>query len=169
MKRLHSFFFSALAASVLTFSASSVMAQPPASLDFDRSMLIAQSSQGTIQSASEAMKCEKGSHQNHSHKQYRGHISAAPANGMYASKLIGADVKIADGETVGSVEELIIDKHGQVVAIVVGVGGFLGMGDKGVAIGWDNVKKSGPSDDEWVRVDVTRKDLTSAPEFEKQD
>lgn len=169
MKKLHSFAFSALAASVLMFSAGSVMAQPSVSLDIDRSMLIAQSNQGTMQSTSEAMKDEKGKHQNQSRKQYRGYISAAPANGTYASKLIGADVTISDGEMVGSVEELIIDSNGQVVAIVVGVGGFLGMGDKDVAIGWDNVKKTGPSDDEGVRVDVNRKDLTSAPEFEKQD
>ncbi len=69
----------------------------------------------------------------------------------------------------GSVSDLLIDENGQVVAIVVGVGGFLGMGEKNVAIGWDDVKTSGSADEQELRIDATREELSSAPAFEEQD
>ncbi|NMT63869.1 hypothetical protein DIT72_09710 [Marinobacter orientalis] len=49
------------------------------------------------------------------------------------------------------------------VAVVVSVGGFLGMGEKHVAINWDAVKMSGNPDDRDLRVDMTRDELQSAP------
>lgn len=59
----------------------------------------------------------------------RGYMGSAPANGMQASNLIGAEFKTSSDEDVGSVSDLIIDENGQVAAIVVGVDGFLGMGE----------------------------------------
>jgi sporulation protein YlmC with PRC-barrel domain len=99
----------------------------------------------------------------------RGFISTAPASGIQASDLIGAKVRSTDDENVGSVDDVIIDENGQVVAIIVGVGGFLGLGQKDVAISWDNVTRSGAVDDPELRVDVTRESLLNAPEFERRD
>ncbi len=62
--------------------------------------------------------------------------------------------------------DLIIDQDGQVVAVVVNVGGFLGMGEKDVAIDWNKVKMSGNADDRDLRVDMTREELETASEFE---
>lgn len=98
-----------------------------------------------------------------------GYMESAPANGMQANHLIGAEVKTSGDEDVGSVSDLIVDKNGQVVAIVLGIGGFLGMGEKEVAIGWDDVTRSGTSDDLELRIDATRASLGSAPEFKAQD
>ncbi len=98
-----------------------------------------------------------------------GYMASVPANGMEASNLIGAEVKTSADEDVGSVSDLIIDENGQVVAVVVGVGGFLGMGERDVAIGWDKVKRSGVSDKEELRIDVSREDLGFAPKFAKRD
>ncbi|WP_425426624.1 PRC-barrel domain-containing protein [Alkalimonas amylolytica] len=97
--------------------------------------------------------------------QHRGHISSAPSDGMHASNLIGTNVRTNDNEDIGSVDDLVIDDNGRVVAILVSVGGFLGMGQKDVAIGWDNVTRSGSSDKQELRVDVTRDDLRAAPTF----
>jgi sporulation protein YlmC with PRC-barrel domain len=99
----------------------------------------------------------------------RGFMNASPANGMHASNLIGADVKTSNGEDVGPISDLLIDHEGQVVAIIIGVGGFLGIGERDVAIGWDDVTRSGTADSQEVRVDVTRESLRSAPEFKKPD
>lgn len=55
------------------------------------------------------------------------------------------------------------------MAIVVGVGGFLAIFERDVAIGRDDVTRSGTSDDQELRIKVTREDLNSAPEFESQD
>jgi hypothetical protein len=47
------------------------------------------------------------------------------------------DLKNADGDKVGEVEEVLIDASGQPVAIAVEVGGFLGVGDREVVLGLD--------------------------------
>lgn len=100
-------------------------------------------------------------------QQSRGNIDSVPSGGMQASDLIGADLKTTGDEDLGSVDDLIIDENGQIVAIVVSVGGFLGMGQRDVAIGWDNVQQSGTGDDQELRVNMSRDELRSAPKFDK--
>lgn len=56
------------------------------------------------------------------------------ADQVMASKLIGTKVIGANNESIGDVNDVIMDRNGQVVAAVVGVGGFLGIGEKDVAI-----------------------------------
>jgi len=58
---------------------------------------------------------------------------AAPDQVM-ASKLIGTRVMGANNESIGDVNDVIMDSKGQAVAAVVGVGGFLGIGEKDVAV-----------------------------------
>jgi sporulation protein YlmC with PRC-barrel domain len=101
------------------------------------------------------------------HMQNKGFMSSAPARGMHADNLIGAKVKTSAGEDVGPVTDLIINENGQVVAIVISVGGFLGMGERHVAIGWDDVTRSGSADDLVLQISSTRDALRSAPEFKK--
>ncbi len=98
-----------------------------------------------------------------------GYMDSAPANGMHASNLIGAEVMGTGDDVVGEISELIIDESGQVVALVVGVGGFLGMGEKDVAIGWGAVTRSGTGNDQELRVVLTRDDLSSAPMFQRSE
>ena len=51
-----------------------------------------------------------------------------------ASKLMGLDVYNEANEKLGDVNELILDKNGKVSAVVIGVGGFLGMGEHDIAV-----------------------------------
>ena len=73
--------------------------------------------------------------------------SAAPATGASgrfitqqqqtqwrASRLIGLNVYGADNERIGDVNEVLVDRQGNADAVVVGVGGFLGIGEKNVAL-----------------------------------
>jgi sporulation protein YlmC with PRC-barrel domain len=53
---------------------------------------------------------------------------------MMASKLIGTTVVSTNNESIGDVNDVILDRNGQVMAVVVGVGGFLGIGEKDVAV-----------------------------------
>ncbi len=99
----------------------------------------------------------------------RGYISAVPNNGMQATQLIGATVSTTADQDVGPVNDLIIDEQGQVVAIVVAVGGFLGLGEKDVAIGWKHVTPTGTADEQKLRIDLSRENLRSAPEFDLED
>ena len=57
-----------------------------------------------------------------------------------ASKLMGLDVYNESNEKLGDVNEIILDKSGKVTAVVVGVGGFLGMGEHDIAVSMDKLK-----------------------------
>src|SRR5687768_11028544 len=51
-----------------------------------------------------------------------------------ASKLVGVDIVGANNESIGDVNDLILDQQGMPEAVVIGVGGFLGIGEKNVAV-----------------------------------
>jgi hypothetical protein len=53
---------------------------------------------------------------------------------MRASKLIGATVRNDANDSIGEINEIIVSKDGQAAAAVIGVGGFLGIGEREVAV-----------------------------------
>jgi sporulation protein YlmC with PRC-barrel domain len=57
-----------------------------------------------------------------------------------ASKLMGLDVYNEANEKLGDINELILDKDGKINAVVIGVGGFLGMGEHDIAVSIDKLK-----------------------------
>ena len=57
-----------------------------------------------------------------------------------ASKLVGLNVYNQQNEKIGDISELITDQSGKLDIIVVGVGGFLGMGEHRVGLQWNQVK-----------------------------
>ncbi len=56
-----------------------------------------------------------------------------------ASKLMGVDIYGPNNEKVGDVTEVLVDKSGKITAVTIGVGGFLGIGAKDVAVKFDEV------------------------------
>jgi sporulation protein YlmC with PRC-barrel domain len=70
---------------------------------------------------------------------------AASSNSSYkgewrASKVVGLNVYNNNNENIGSINDLLTDKTGNIKAVVIGVGGFLGIGEHLVAIPFDQVK-----------------------------
>lgn len=63
-----------------------------------------------------------------------GFIVAQQQNQMVSSNLMDADVVGPDDESIGQVEDLLLDRDGRVAGVIVEVGGFLGIGEKSVAI-----------------------------------
>ena len=61
-------------------------------------------------------------------------------NNWRASKLMGLDVYNEANEKLGDINELILDKNGKVNAVVIGIGGFLGMGEHDIAVTMDKLK-----------------------------
>src|SRR6476620_1581357 len=57
-----------------------------------------------------------------------------------ASKLVGVDVYNEANEKIGDINEVILDKSGKTVNVILGVGGFLGMGEHYVAVAYDKLK-----------------------------
>lgn len=91
------------------------------------------------------------------------------AEGHLASELLGMSVYNGtsdDAQNIGKVSDLVLDK-GQVKAIVVGVGGFLGIGQKDVALEYNLVEWAKRDDgDEWLVVETTADALKAQPEFD---
>ena len=68
-------------------------------------------------------------------------VSASSFQGDWrASKLAGLSVYNDKNESVGSINDLLTDKSGNIKAVVIGVGGFLGVGEHLVAVPFDKVK-----------------------------
>ena len=81
-------------------------------------------------------------------------------------QLINAEVKNRQGETLGEIEELVLDGAGKVQYLVLSHGGFLDIGDKVVAVPWNGAQVALDADDHVV-LDVTRAQLAQAPSFDK--
>jgi PRC-barrel domain protein len=65
----------------------------------------------------------------------------ASASGLWqGSKLIGLNVYNGKNEKIGSIVQLMVDKSGKVDSAVIGVGGFLGMGERDVAVKFSELK-----------------------------
>lgn len=59
-----------------------------------------------------------------------------------ASKLIHMNVYNGQNEKIGDIKELMLDKSGKIDAVAIGVGGFLGVGERDVAVKFDQLKWS---------------------------
>src|SRR5277367_684200 len=57
-----------------------------------------------------------------------------------ASKVVGLSVYNDNNESIGSINDLLTDRNGNIKAVVIGVGGFLGMGSHLVAVPFDKIK-----------------------------
>ncbi|KQY20033.1 PRC-barrel domain-containing protein [Rhizobium sp. Root482] len=98
-----------------------------------------------------------------------GYFSAAPEQVLASSVLgktvyTGADEK---GEAIGDVNDVVINADGGTEALVVGVGGFLGLGEKDVAINFDRVSWSDRDGQRIIVVTATKEELQQAPEFQR--
>ncbi|WP_404378388.1 PRC-barrel domain-containing protein [Caenispirillum salinarum] len=60
--------------------------------------------------------------------------------GLRAETMLGADVFGPNMDDIGDVENVILDRDNQIVAIIAEIGGFLDIGDTHVAVPWDQVK-----------------------------
>jgi sporulation protein YlmC with PRC-barrel domain len=92
-------------------------------------------------------------------------IAQQMAGQLLATEITGRNVYGPNNERIGDVNDLLIDKDGKVVALVVGVGGFLGIGEKAVAIPYSAVKSMSGADGDRMTVTNTKADLEAAPRF----
>jgi sporulation protein YlmC with PRC-barrel domain len=78
---------------------------------------------------------------------------AATGMGFLAEELIDQDVYGLDGEEIGEVESIVVGRNGMIDRITVETGGFLDIGDKHIAIAWDQVDLTPGVDGIMVPVD----------------
>ncbi len=91
----------------------------------------------------------------------------APGSQADAKKLIGRNIKNANNDTIGEIKSVFLDKDGKVQTVIVGVGGFLGMGEHEVALAWNDLQIS--NNGEQVMVNMTKDQLKGLPEYKYRD
>ena len=94
-------------------------------------------------------------------------INAQSKDQWLASKLKGTTVLGSDDQKIGSVVDVLLDKSGQAKAIVVGVGGVLGLGAKEVAIDWTQFHEMPAANggQEQLKLGMSKDQVASAEEF----
>lgn len=99
-------------------------------------------------------------------KPVEGQITLQDRDSILAGDLLGASVFNGEDQKVGDINDLIIALTGEVEGVVIGVGGFLGMGEKDVAVEMamlDVVREDGANPR--LVTSATKTDLESAPAF----
>jgi hypothetical protein len=97
-----------------------------------------------------------------------GLIMLQDEDSFLASDLTGATVYSPDNEAIGDVNDVLVSRDGKVEGIVVGVGGFLGIGEKDVAIEMSKIKMAEAQDGIKLVLDTTKEELAAAPEFKSK-
>lgn len=83
-----------------------------------------------------------------------------------SSKLVGLSVYNKANEKVGDINDLILAPDGKISNAVIGVGGFLGMGEKLVAVAFSDLQLNRDADGSMrVTINSTKEALDSAPDF----
>jgi sporulation protein YlmC with PRC-barrel domain len=93
-------------------------------------------------------------------------VTQQPANEWLVRVFLGQAVHNAAGETVGDVNDLVFDRQGQIRTVVIGVGGFLSMGEKSVGVPFNALTFNvGASGERVIVVALSKDDLAKAPDF----
>jgi sporulation protein YlmC with PRC-barrel domain len=82
-----------------------------------------------------------------------------------ASKLIGTNVKTNDGDTLGELDDLIISSGDQMLQAILSVGGFLGIGDRHVAVPYKDLKITRVHNNHEIFYQTTKAQLEGMPKF----
>lgn len=115
------------------------------------------SGSGQDQSASASSGTQAGSSQETAEQK-----QSIPYN-FAAGKLMGQQVTNSQGEQIGSVEDVIVDDQGKVSHAVLGVGGFLGVGQRQVAVPFAELQVQG---DSVVYASGDKQQLSEMPQFQ---
>jgi sporulation protein YlmC with PRC-barrel domain len=93
-------------------------------------------------------------------------LTSAPPDSWTVTNYYKQSVYDGSQNKIGSVDDVLIDKSGKVTGLVLGVGGFLGMGEKDVIVNFSDVHVSKKDNNNWwLTVDETKDSLKAAPGF----
>jgi len=88
------------------------------------------------------------------------------ADDMLASSIIGKPAVNSQDETIGDVNDLVTDRSGKIVAALIGVGGFLGIGEKDVAVRFEDLNLNRDENDNVkVTLNISKETLAQAPDY----
>jgi sporulation protein YlmC with PRC-barrel domain len=92
-------------------------------------------------------------------------ISSLPSGALPISDYYNQSVYDNKDNKVGDVNDLLVDKDGKVSAVIIGVGGFLGAGEKNVAVPFNALKLTNKNGKRYLVMDTTKEALEKAPGY----
>ena len=92
-------------------------------------------------------------------------LKAAPQESWTVTNYYKQAIYDPKESKIGDIDDVLVDKSGKVTGLVIGVGGFLGMGEKDVIVPFTAVKTAKKNDKWWLTLDETKEDLKNAPGF----
>jgi sporulation protein YlmC with PRC-barrel domain len=88
---------------------------------------------------------------------------------VLGTDFIGTPVLTTGGQKIGSIANLVFDQNGRIELAVIGVGGFLGVGQKDVAVPFDSIKSDVQNNKKVFVIDSTKEQLQAAPSYQTLD
>jgi sporulation protein YlmC with PRC-barrel domain len=92
-------------------------------------------------------------------------VTTVPSDALTVSTYYNEDVYDAQNNKIGDVNDILLEKDGRVSAVIVGVGGFLGVGEKDVAVPFNALKVTEKDGDRYLVMNATKESLEKAPGF----
>jgi sporulation protein YlmC with PRC-barrel domain len=93
-------------------------------------------------------------------------LSSIPSDSVTVTHWYKQNVYDPQDNKIGEIKDVLVDRQGKATALMIGVGGFLGMGEKDVAVPFDAVKATNKNNNKYYLVMNTTKDaLKSAKGF----
>jgi len=97
-------------------------------------------------------------------------LNEQKADDILASTIIGKSAVNSQDEAIGDVNDLVTDRSGKILAALIGVGGFLGIGEKDVAVRFEDLKLTrDENNNAKVVLNVSKETLASAPDYKTLD
>ncbi|MEZ2333968.1 PRC-barrel domain-containing protein [Mesorhizobium sp. RCC_202] len=93
------------------------------------------------------------------------------ADGNLASNIMGEEVyngTADDAQKIGDVKDIVLAKDGKADSLVIGVGGFLGIGTKNVTYDFAKAKWAEKNGNRWLVAETTKEELQAQPEFNRK-
>ena len=84
---------------------------------------------------------------------------------VLGTDFIGTPVDGKDGQVLGKIDNLVFDQNGRIELAVIGVGGYLGIGEKVVAVPFEAVKSEVANGKHVFVIDATKEQLAAAPTY----
>jgi len=92
-------------------------------------------------------------------------MATVPNDAATVSTYYNEDVYDTQENKIGDVNDILLDADGKVAAVIVGVGGFLGVGEKDVAVPFKALKIAEKNGDRYLVMNTTKEALQSAPGY----
>jgi PRC-barrel domain len=90
-------------------------------------------------------------------------MTMAPSDSMSLTEYYKQDVYDPSDNKIGEVSDVLVDKSGRATAAILAVGGFLGIGEKDVAVSFNALQMTQKNDKRYLVVNTTKDALEKAP------